>query len=105
LRGLQKGISDGESNPKALYGLQGKDRQGVHGAMTAVEIAGQFKGKACHGCGGKKGERKAFCWPCWDRLPAELKPGLYRTFGDGFEAAYEAALAHFKEAGKECLIA
>jgi hypothetical protein len=56
------------------------------------ELAGELAGTECR-CGYKKKPRQTFCTRCYFRLTPELRRDLYRRFGDGYEEAYEAAVA------------
>jgi hypothetical protein len=37
-----------------------------------------------------------FCFTCFDELPHDIKKGLYKKPGQGFEAAYEQAIKVLK---------
>ena len=44
-------------------------------------------------CGRPKRRKNGFCWPCWNRLPKDLKAALTAMVGNGFEGAYFESLA------------
>jgi hypothetical protein len=50
----------------------------------------QFKSDECI-CERPKKPRFAFCFNCYSRLPNDMKRALYRSFGNGFEEAYDEA--------------
>lgn len=43
-------------------------------------------------CGSAKRPRRSVCRSCWALLTEAEQRALYRRFGNGYEAAYEAAL-------------
>lgn len=53
-----------------------------------------LKSDKCRPCGGKKKPMNTFCRKCFYRLPKEMRTALYQHIGDGYEAAYNAALHH-----------
>ena len=55
----------------------------------------------CEACGDLKRKRTAFCMGCYGRLPKELRDGLWKRFGSGFEQAYTAALDWLKRDSEE----
>jgi hypothetical protein len=48
-------------------------------------------------CGGPKKPRKSFCYGCYKRLRGDLQRDLYSRLGNGYEAAYEAAVKYLEE--------
>lgn len=60
--------------------------------MEAISI---LRAKVC-ACGRAKEVRRAFCQRCWRRLPEATRQSLYRRLGEGFEAAYSAALEEIR---------
>ena len=44
-------------------------------------------------CGRTKKPGRALCWPCYQPLPRYMQDDLHQSLGDGFEEAYEAAVA------------
>lgn len=64
--------------------------------VTAEWILEVFRGTACE-CGRHKGAKTAFCNTCYGRLSSTERRALCRTFGNGFEQAYEAAAAELAE--------
>lgn len=52
--------------------------------------SGVLKSNECQ-CGKAKKPRFAFCYSCFQKLPAIYKRGLYSSINDGFPEAYEAA--------------
>jgi hypothetical protein len=63
--------------------------------MTEAEAV-KLLGQQLCACGAAKVRKTAFCGSCYHALPDELRQGLWRKIGKGFEAAYEAALAHLR---------
>jgi hypothetical protein len=49
-------------------------------------------GNECPYCDGPKQRGYAFCYDCYFSLPKDLKNGLYRKIGQGFEEAVDEAL-------------
>lgn len=47
-------------------------------------------------CGRKKNDNMGLCFICFDSLSPEVKRGLYKKVGHGFEQAYESALKELK---------
>jgi len=43
-------------------------------------------------CGATKKKRYSFCYPCYHKLPGEMKSGLWLEIGEGYEEAYEEAV-------------
>jgi hypothetical protein len=60
------------------------------GAGDQEFFAAELASNECW-CGKRKQGGRAFCFKCYVRLPEDLRAGLYRKLGKGFEAAYEAA--------------
>jgi len=56
------------------------------------DLLKELAGSACR-CGRVKRPRQTFCSRCFQRLPPALKRALYRRIGEGYEAAYQAAVA------------
>lgn len=52
----------------------------------------ELAGQRCW-CGKGKKRGRSFCWACWSRLPLNLRKDLFLPMGEGYEAAYDAALA------------
>ena len=52
-----------------------------------------LKSDGCQ-CGRTKKRGMAVCYTCWKRLPRDLQQQLYWRIGDGFEEAYDAAIAY-----------
>jgi hypothetical protein len=62
--------------------------------MNAKDLAfyaGVLASEECQ-CGLLKCPNEAFCSWCYNRLPAELRDGLWLEIGNGFEQVYEAAV-------------
>ncbi len=59
--------------------------------MTTEAAINALSAKVCR-CGQPKPRRTAFCGSCYAQLTDELRRGLWRKIGRGFEAAYEAAV-------------
>lgn len=57
-----------------------------------LKLIRMLRGVSCQ-CGGKKGEGKSFCMKCYKALTLDMKRALYKRVGDGYEAAYAAAMA------------
>ena len=55
-----------------------------------------FEGLKSNGCfcGSHKKSMHAFCISCYKGLPKEIQKDLYLRIGDGYEEAYEDAVAH-----------
>ncbi|MCK4718529.1 MAG: hypothetical protein KAT70_07655 [Thermoplasmata archaeon] len=51
----------------------------------------EFKSEECY-CGKDKKTRTAFCYRCYESLPNDMKKGLWKSFGGGYEEAYDTAL-------------
>lgn len=49
-------------------------------------------GLECAHCHGKKPSAMSFCKKCYFTLPVDMRQGLYRRFGSGYEEAYFDAL-------------
>jgi len=43
-------------------------------------------------CGQPKKAGHSFCYRCYMRLPGDMRRDLWKRIGDGYEAAYEAAV-------------
>lgn len=56
-------------------------------------------GVVCKACRGAKPKGKSFCARCYYRLPRAMRMSLYRRVGEGYEAAFDAALARLKSCG------
>jgi hypothetical protein len=44
-------------------------------------------------CGRVKKPGNSFCFRCYKELPADMQKALYRKMGDGYEEAFEEAVA------------
>lgn len=64
-------------------------------ACVAVLKSGQCA------CGHAKQTGMAFCYPCWQRLPQNIRQALYRKIGQGFAAAYDVAVQFLQPMDKE----
>jgi ribosomal protein L40E len=51
----------------------------------------EFRSTVCSVCGGAKPPNNGFCRACYHSLPKNLRTPMWRRFGDGYEAAHEAA--------------
>jgi hypothetical protein len=52
---------------------------------------GELESEGCF-CGRQKQSGKAFCFKCFRELPFDMRNSLYKQIGNGFEAAYDAAV-------------
>ncbi len=59
--------------------------------MTKLEILGDLGSTRCR-CGSVKKARRSVCVSCWRLLTESEQRALYKRFGNGYEAAYEAVL-------------
>ncbi|KKN75045.1 hypothetical protein LCGC14_0384190 [marine sediment metagenome] len=50
----------------------------------------QFKSEECL-CGRTKRPWNAFCYTCYQALPWTMKNDLWKSFGHGYEEAYDEA--------------
>lgn len=44
-------------------------------------------------CGSRKNTGKSFCWPCFASLSKPMRQNLYKRIGEGYEQAFDEALA------------
>lgn len=44
-------------------------------------------------CGREKSSGRSFCYRCYKELPGDMQRALYRKMGDGYEEAFEEAVA------------
>ena len=51
-------------------------------------------------CGRSKRSRYSFCYTCYQLLPDDMQRDLWNYMGDGYEEAYDAAVAWLKEDGR-----
>ena len=58
----------------------------------------EFKSNECV-CGGTKRPGSSFCYTCFKALPSTYQHALYQKMGDGYEEAYEDAVAWLKAEG------
>lgn len=56
----------------------------------------EYMGCLCQ-CGKSKKARMSFCPNCFFRLPDKLRKNLYKTFGRGYEEAYDAAVEYLNK--------
>jgi hypothetical protein len=47
-------------------------------------------------CGYPKKRKQSFCYKCFKSLPEEMQKALYRLIGNGYEPAYDEALAYLE---------
>lgn len=47
--------------------------------------------RECCICRGAKPPKNGFCRACYHSLPQDMKRKLWRRFGEGYEAAHQAA--------------
>lgn len=64
--------------------------------MTSTEIYEHYSGHKCHACNAWKRKQLAFCWACYGRLPNLLRSSLWKSFGSGYESAYQGCLSWFR---------
>jgi hypothetical protein len=57
-----------------------------------TKLIRELFGTTCR-CGKPKGSRMTFCGRCYHRLPPPARSALYRRVGEGYEEAYDAAVA------------
>lgn len=60
------------------------------------ELIQELAGKVCR-CDRPKRPRMTFCRGCYFALPASMRQDLYKRFGEGYEDAYEAAVAYLAD--------
>ena len=66
-------------------------------AFTKIDAKLAFeslRSEICPACGDRKQSRKSFCGGCYHQLPKHLAKALYCRIGQGYELAFEQALAH-----------
>lgn len=63
-------------------------------SWTAERIFNSKMSNVCAFDGRRKEPKRAFCFKCFDRLPDDLKKGLYKSISQGFNAAFLAAYDH-----------
>jgi len=51
----------------------------------------ELRSDAC-ACGKPKKPDYSFCYSCYMKLPFSMRQDLYQEIGNGYEAAYEAAI-------------
>jgi len=59
---------------------------------------GELESEGCF-CGRNKKSGKAFCYRCFAELPHDMRRALYKRIGDGYEAAYDAAVNYLDALG------
>lgn len=59
--------------------------------MTTAEIVRELHSAVCPVCHREKVKRVALCGTCLNVLPPHMRDGLRKSFGMGFEQAYEQA--------------
>jgi len=47
-------------------------------------------------CGMPKKSGRSFCYKCYISLPKDMRRDLWLRIGDGYEAAYEAAVKYLE---------
>ena len=62
-----------------------------------MEILHVLSSSVCESCGNPKSPRKSHCRACYFALPPRMRSALYRSFGHGYEEAYEASLGFLKD--------
>jgi predicted amidophosphoribosyltransferase len=60
-------------------------------------IKGEFWGNLCPVCFRPKDRSRSFCRGCYYQLPSDLRSGLWRKFGQGYEEVYSEARAWLME--------
>lgn len=60
---------------------------------------GELESEECF-CGRAKKSGKSFCYRCFTELPYEMRRALYKRIGDGYEAAYDAAVDYLDALGR-----
>jgi hypothetical protein len=66
---------------------------------ATVELVRDLRGTLC-ACGRGKQTGNSFCYRCYGSLPKDMQRALYRLVGDGYEAAYAAALQFLRQCGR-----
>ena len=56
----------------------------------------ELKSDGCH-CGRPKQRGRSLCYRCYYKLPDDMRRALYRKIGNGYEAAYDAAIKFLEE--------
>lgn len=51
-------------------------------------------------CGRTKRPRYSFCYTCYQLLPDDMRKDLWSYMGDGYEEAYDSAVAWLTEEGR-----
>ncbi len=59
------------------------------------ELIDELNGTLCQ-CGAGKAAKQTFCRKCYFSLPKLMRQALYRRIGNGYEAAYAAAIANME---------
>jgi hypothetical protein len=62
--------------------------------VKTIEIARSFRSAECPVCRDVKDINKSFCHSCYYTLPSGMRRALYKRFGEGYEEAFNMALAH-----------
>lgn len=60
--------------------------------IETTTLVRELAGAVCR-CGRVKRHRQTFCTRCFQALPPALKRALYCRIGEGYEEAYDAAVA------------
>ena len=67
--------------------------------MDTQKYTDALKSAVC-ACGEPKAGRQSFCKRCWRALPLSAQAALYDRLGQGYEAAYDAAVGMLKDMGR-----
>ncbi len=62
-------------------------------------LVAELQGTACR-CGASKKAKQTFCRACYFALPKGQREALYHRVGNGYEAAYAAAILTLTEKGR-----
>lgn len=64
-----------------------------------LKMIQELKGQVCR-CGADKNAGNTFCLKCYYSLPKPLRAALYQRVGEGYEQAYEEAVAYMLSRGR-----
>lgn len=61
---------------------------------TRRQLIESLRSPVCPACANTKKVRQSFCGGCYGSLPRLVKKDLYQLIGNGYEDAFDAAMAH-----------
>ena len=68
-------------------------------SKTARDLIHELYAEQCR-CDRPKERGETFCKRCYFNLPKPMRQALYRRVGEGYEAAYAAAVKHIQGGGE-----